>query len=133
MKILTIVVPSYNTELYIDECLPTIISSKSIDDIEILLVNDGSTDNTLKKARYFEELYPQSIRVIDKENGGHGSVINRGIKEATGKYFKVIDGDDWVDTAAFNQLVSCLKRVDVDLVMNPYIIPESVKLICFEL
>lgn len=122
LKILTIVVPSYNTELYIDECLPTVISSKSIDDIEILLVNDGSTDNTLKKARYFEELYPQSIRVIDKENGGHGSVINRGIKEATGKYFKVIDGDDWVDTAAFNQLVSCLKRVDVDLVMNPYII-----------
>lgn len=64
--------------------------------------------------------YPQSIRVIEKENGGHGSTINRGIAEARGKYFKVIDGDDWVKTDNLVQLVSFLKTADVDIINNPY-------------
>lgn len=126
MKTLTVVVPSYNTEKYIDECLPTFITSGSIDDVEILLISDGSTDNTLEKIRYYEAIHPDSIRVIDKENGGHGSVINRGIKEAAGKYFKVIDGDDWVDSKAFDNLVNRLKRIDADLVLNPYILHNIV-------
>lgn len=67
-----------------------------------------------------EKKYPQSIRVIEKENGGHGSTINRGIAEARGKYFKVIDGDDWVKTDNLVQLVSFLKTADVDIINNPY-------------
>lgn len=121
MKILTVVVPSYNTEKYIDECVSTFISEKSINDIEILLISDGSTDNTLEKLESYKVKYPESIKVIDKENGGHGSVVNRGIKEARGKFIKIIDGDDWVVTESFNKLVDVLKTIDTDLVLNPYI------------
>lgn len=121
MKILTIVVPSYNTEVYINECLPTMISKCSIDDIELLLINDGSTDNTQYKLEQYESRYPQSIHVLNKENGGHGSVINYGINEAKGKYFKVIDGDDWTLTEGLDNLVKLLKSVDADLILNPYI------------
>lgn len=118
-KTLTIVVPSYNTEKYMDECLPTMLDAHSIDDIEILLVNDGSKDHTAEKALEYQRKYPNSVRVISKENGGHGSVINRGIEEAAGKYFKVIDGDDWVKTEGLDQLVSELRSSDADLITNP--------------
>ena len=126
MKILTVVVPSYNTEKYVDECLPTIITKNSINDIEILLISDGSTDGTLRKLRQYELQYPNSIRVIDKENGGHGSVINRGVQEAAGIYLKVIDGDDWVYSENFDKLVKELKTTDVDLVLNPYCVHNIV-------
>lgn len=119
-KILTITVPSYNTEKYIDECMPYLINDSIIDDIEILVVSDGSKDDTVAVAGKWEKKYPQSIRVIEKENGGHGSTINRGIAEARGKYFKVIDGDDWVKTDNLVQLVSFLKTADVDIINNPY-------------
>lgn len=119
-KILTITVPSYNTEKYIDECMPYLINDSIIDDIEIIVVSDGSKDNTVAVASKWEEKYPQSIRVIEKENGGHGSTINRGIAEARGKYFKVIDGDDWVKTDNLVKLVSFLKTADVDIINNPY-------------
>lgn len=119
-KILTITVPSYNTEKYIDECMPFLIDEEIIEDIEILVVSDGSKDNTVAVAQKWQERYPQSIRVIEKENGGHGSTINRGIQEATGKYFKVVDGDDWVVTENFIKLVDFLKNNEVDLINNPY-------------
>lgn len=119
-KILTITIPSYNTEKYIDECMPYLIDDSIIDDIEILVVSDGSKDKTVEISSKWQEKYPQSIRVIEKENGGHGSTINRGIKEATGKYFKVVDGDDWGVTENLVQLVNFLKTTDVDLINNPY-------------
>ena len=119
-KILTVTIPSYNTEKYIDECLPYLIDERIISDIEILIVSDGSKDNTVSVAQKWADKYPDSIRVIDKENGGHGSTINRGILEATGKYFKVVDGDDWVITENFVKLVEFLKKFDVDLINNPY-------------
>ena len=119
-KILTVTIPSYNTEKYIDECLPYLIDERIISAIEILIVSDGSKDNTVSVAQKWSDKYPDSIRVIDKENGGHGSTINRGILEATGKYFKVVDGDDWVVTENFVKLIEFLKGVDVDLINNPY-------------
>lgn len=118
-KILSIVIPSYNTEKYIDECLPTMLSDSFIDEIEILIINDGSKDNTAKLAQKYVDMYPNSIRLINKENGGHGSVLNRGIKEATGKYYKVIDGDDWVKTEGLENLVVFLKTTDADMILNP--------------
>lgn len=119
-KILTIVVPSYNTEKYIDECLPTMLHVAEIDLLEILLIDDGSVDGTLDKLLEYEKEYKESVRVIHKENGGHGSVINCGIREAKGKYFKVIDGDDWVNTSNLNSLLQLLKIQTVDLVISPY-------------
>ena len=119
-KILTVTIPSYNTEKYIAECLPYLIDERIISDIEILIVSDGSKDNTVSVAQKWSDKYPDSIRVIDKENGGHGSTINRGISEATGKYFKVLDGDDWVVTESFVKLVEFLKGIDVVLINNSY-------------
>jgi glycosyltransferase involved in cell wall biosynthesis len=119
-KILTVTVPSYNTEQYIDEVMPYLVDDAFINDIEILIVSDGSKDNTVAVAQAWADRYPNSIRVIEKENGGHGSTINRGIQEATGKYFKVVDGDDWVVTENFGKLIDWLKQNDVDLINNPY-------------
>lgn len=128
-KILSVVIPSYNTEKYIDDCLPTFLDDSINDLIEILIVNDGSKDNTLLKARYYESKFPGTIRVIDKPNGGHGSTINRGIQEATGLYFKVVDGDDWVDTANFIKYVQYLsENSENDLVVCPYVTVDETTL-----
>lgn len=120
-KILTVVIPSYNTEKYMDECLPFFLDERILNDVEILIINDGSKDNTSMSAEKYVKRFPDTVRLITKENGGHGSVINRGIEEASGKYFKVVDGDDWVVTENFAGLVEKLKHTDADLVINPYI------------
>ena len=120
MKVLTIVVPSYNTSVHINACLPTMIDNQFIDKIEILLINDGSTDQTETLLKQYEKKYPDSIRVISKENGGHGSVINRGIQEATGKYFRVVDGDDPLITKNLNGLINKMSKLDSDIVFTPY-------------
>ncbi len=120
-KILTVVIPSYNTEKYMDECLPFFLDDRILKDVEMLIINDGSKDNTSLTAEKYAKKFPDTVRLITKENGGHGSVINRGIEEASGKYFKVVDGDDWVVTENFAGLVEKLKHTDADLVMNPYI------------
>lgn len=119
-KILTITIPSYNVEKYLPEVIPTYFADEVIDDIEILIVNDGSKDNTSKIAMDYVEMYPNSIKLINKENGGHGSTINVGIKNASGKYFKVIDGDDWVKTDELVKFVNVLKNRDEDLILNSF-------------
>lgn len=118
-KTLTITIPSYNVEAYISATLDTMVNINNLDLLEILVVNDGSKDDTVRVAQQYAEKYPASIRIIDKENGGHGSTINAGIKEATGKYFKVVDGDDWVDSTALENLLNFLKEHDADLIINP--------------
>lgn len=120
-KILSITIPSYNVEKYLPEIIPYYLDERVIDDIEILIINDGSKDQTAEIGKQFQSDYPNSVRLINKQNGGHGSTINRGIEEASGKYFKVIDGDDWVDTEGLVLLVQKLKNIDVDLVMNPFV------------
>ncbi|MDG2953758.1 glycosyltransferase family 2 protein [Exercitatus varius] len=119
-KILTITVPSYHTERYIDECLPTLLNESINDKIEVIMVNDGSTDGTLEKARSYEKKFPNTIRVVDKQNGGHGSTINKGIELAKGKYFRVVDGDDWVNTQQLISLVNHLESLEADIVVSPY-------------
>ena len=96
-KILTITVPSYNVEKFLENTLDSFVDERVLDAIEVLVVDDGSKDRTAEIGKGYEAKYPGTFRVISKENGGHGSTINRGIKEARGKYFKVVDGDDWVD------------------------------------
>lgn len=119
-KILSITIPSYNVENTLETTLDSLICPEIIDDIEIIIVNDGSKDNTLEIATKYQTKYKESIIIIDKENGGHGSTINAGLKIATGKYFKVIDGDDWVDSNALVSFVYELKNLNVDIIFNPY-------------
>ena len=120
MKTLSILIPVYNTEKYIKRCLDSIILEDIIEDIEIILVNDGSKDNSLQILNEYKVKYPESIIVIDKENAGHGSTINAGLKMATGKFFRVIDSDDWVNSKDFTEFVKKLKKEDADLLITNY-------------
>lgn len=119
-KILTISIASYNAEKDIPCCLDSFIKTNVLDKLDIIVVNDGSSDNTSQVASEYANKYPNSIRVVDKENGGHGSTINSGITNAKGKYFKIVDSDDWVDKEGLEDLVSYLENNDVDLVINPF-------------
>lgn len=119
-KILTVVIPSYNVEKYLKHTVSSFLSEEINDEIEILIVNDGSKDHTADIGRQLEEQYPGTVRLINKENGGHGSTINRGLAEAKGKYFKVVDGDDWVDPESFLHFVKKLKNEDADVIYAPY-------------
>lgn len=119
-KILTIVIPSYNVEKYLEQTLESFVDEKILKDIEVLIVDDGSKDRTAEIGMKYEKQYPDSFRVITKENGGHGSTINRGIEEGRGKYFKVVDGDDWVNTTDFCILVNKLAACDADYVVTNY-------------
>jgi len=120
MKVLTITIPVYNTEKYVKRCLDSMLIEEILDDIEVIAVNDGSKDKSLEILNEFKNKFPNTVKVIDKENGGHGSTINAGIKEATGKYFKVIDSDDWVDSKNFVKMVKILKEENVDLIITNY-------------
>lgn len=119
-KVLSVIVPSYNASNFLKEDIPFFLDDRVVDDIEIIIVNDGSKDDTLKTAQKFCSEYPETIICIDKENGGHGSTINAGVGIARGKYFKVVDADDWVDTDAFVEFVKYLDHVNTDLVVAPY-------------
>lgn len=119
-KLLTVVIPTYNMEKYLENCLDSFIFDKDETGLEILIVNDGSKDSSLEIAKKYESRYPDIFKVIDKENGGHGSTINAGLKVAKGKYFKVVDADDWVDTKEFEKLFNQLKELDVDCVITNY-------------
>lgn len=119
-KILSVVIPSYNVEKYLEQTLESFVETSILKDIEVLVVDDGSKDQTAKIGKRFEEQHPETFRVISKENGGHGSTINRGIQECTGKYFKVVDGDDWVNTEDFKVLVEKLKACDADYIVTNY-------------
>ena len=119
-KILTFSIAAYNVEKYLEKLLQSIVCTPNHEMVEVLVVSDGSTDRTIQIAKDYEQKYPETVRLIDKENGGHGSTINRGMKEAKGKYFKAIDGYDWVDSAALEKLLNCLPEIDSDLVLMDY-------------
>lgn len=119
-KILSVVIPSYNVDKYLEQTLTSFVEPGIMEDIEVLIVDDGSKDGTAEIGNKFERLHPETYRVISKENGGHGSTINTGIQECTGKYFKVVDGDDWVNTPDFQLLVEKLKSCDADYIVTNY-------------
>lgn len=116
--VLTIVVPAYNVEAYLDKCIRSLIAHRNVHKTEIIIVNDGSKDSTLAIARKYEKLTNGIVRVIDKENGGHGSTINAGLASANGRYFRLIDGDDWVDSENLALLVDKLENETVDVVLT---------------
>ena len=119
-KILSVSVAAYNAAKDICNCLDSLLNTDVKDYLEIIVVNDGSKDNTEEIVRKYVEQYPEIVKLIDKENGGHGSTINASIRIATGKYYKIVDSDDWVEKDGIEKLVRTLKDTHVDLVLNPY-------------
>lgn len=120
-KLLTIVIPTYNMQAYLHRCLDSlIVPNEQMALLEVLVINDGSKDKSSAIAHEYETKYPSTFRVIDKENGNYGSCVNRGLKEATGKYIKVLDADDWFDTGNFEKYLQFLAAADVDLVLTDF-------------
>ena len=127
MKTITFAVPCYNSAEYMDKCIESIMAFEDgRGDLEILIVNDGSTDETASKADAWHERYPDTIYAIHKENGGHGSAVNAGLASARGRYFKVVDSDDWLDEQAMRPIMRYLVsqselRDATDLVIANYV------------
>ena len=117
-KVLTIAVAAYHAAGYLKRGIPTFMDARVMNDIEVLIVDDGSGDDTGEVADYFQKKYPDTVVAVHKENGGHGSVINRGIDQARGRYYCIVDADDWVNSDGLLALVSELKKTDSDLVLT---------------
>ncbi len=124
MKYITFAVPCYNSAKYMQKCIESLLPAGR--DAEIIIVNDGSTDETGIIADSYAERYPNIIRVVHKPNGGHGSGVNCGIERARGLYYKVVDSDDWVDRRSLHRLLATIKErhergEDVDLYISNYV------------
>lgn len=109
-KVLTVIVPVYNMEKYIRQCLESLVIGEVLDRIEVLVVLEGSKDGSAEIAYEFVEQYPDTLRIIYKANGGHGSAINTGLMMASGEYVKILDSDDWVERMLSVGWWTALKR-----------------------
>ena len=124
MKLLSIAVPCYNSEAYVERCIESLLVGG--DRVEIIIVNDGSKDKTQEIAEGYATKYPDIVKVVNKENGGHGDAVNSGLKAATGIYFKVVDSDDKVSAKSFGQILELLERFSkeedrLDMVIANYV------------
>ena len=124
MKYISFAIPCYNSEAYMEKAINSILIGG--EDVEILIVNDGSKDGTQEIAERYEAQYPTIVKAIQQENGGHGDAVNCGLSHATGKYFKVVDSDDWVDESSLFKILETVKtfvKEDtlVDMVISNYV------------
>ena len=127
-KILSIIIPSYNVSSYLYHGVFTMLEHRNGNKIQVVIVNDGSKDNTLSVAQKLTERYStDNITVLDKPNGGHGSTINEGLKLCTGKYIRIIDGDDWVNSEQLANLIDILEKETNDIVITDYSEDRAVK------
>lgn len=124
-KVLTVIIPTYNMENFLRYCLNSLLIKKNFKYLEVLIINDGSRDASSEIAHEFEALYPDVFKVIDKENGNYGSCVNVGLKEAHGKYVKVLDADDSFDTDNFDEFVSFLLGIDSDLILSDFAVVNT--------
>lgn len=125
-KTLTFVVPAYNMTEYLERCVMSLIAAKRNDDIEVLIVDDGSSDGTLEMAQKFEARYPGIVRAIHQANKGHGGAVNTGIAAASGMYVKVVDADDWVGPESLEQVMAVLREEadstePIDMLVTNYV------------
>ncbi len=128
-KLITYAIPCYNSAEYMDACIESILACNRPDDIEIIIVDDGSTkDNTLEKAQVWESTNPGVVRAIHQENGGHGAAVMTGLENARGLYFKVVDSDDWLDNDANVAMLDKLASFDepIDLMLVNYVYEHTV-------
>lgn len=124
MKLLTFAIPCYNSENYMEKCIESILPGG--EDVEIIIVDDGSHDRTAEIADRYVAEYPEIVRAIHQPNGGHGEAVNTGIANATGLYFKVVDSDDWVDAGAYAKILGKLRELvqsekNVDMLLANYV------------
>ena len=117
-KILSISVAAYNLADLVKENIESFLKCKYRDEIEVLVIDDGSKDNTAEVVSEYQEKYPNTVKLIKQKNAGPGSTVNTGIKNATGRYFKMIDGDDWVEHEDVDKLIESLRNIDVDIVIT---------------
>lgn len=117
-KLLTVSVAAYNAEKTIRQALDSLVVPEILDKLEVFVIDDGGTDSTLEIVREYEKKYPGTFCAVHKENGGYGSTVNYSIAHATGKYFKLLDGDDWFDSKSLAELVKKLNTLDVDLIIT---------------
>ena len=124
MKLLSITVPCYNSQEYMRKCVDSLLTGGKL--VEILIVDDGSSDDTGKIADEYAAAYPEIVKAIHQENGGHGEAVNTGIRNATGFYFKVVDSDDWVNKEAYIKILETLYELlrgpqTVDLLISNFV------------
>lgn len=122
MKLISFAIPCYNSQDYMAHAIESLLPGG--DDVEIIIINDGSSDDTGKIADEYANKYPDIIKAVHQENGGHGQGVNTGLEHATGLYYKVIDSDDWVDLDALNAVINKLKEManeGVDLMIVNYV------------
>lgn len=120
-KLLTISIAAYNVENYLSKTLESLIIPNKMASLEVLIINDGSKDKTAEVAQKYVEKWPMTFKLVNKQNGGYGSTINKAIEMAKGKYFKQLDGDDWFKTENFIKIMDILEKEDVDFIYTPYI------------
>lgn len=123
MKLLTITIPCYNSQEYMEKSIKSALTGK--DRVEVIVVDDGSTDQTLEIAKKYEAKFPNIVKVIHQENGGHGEAVNTGIKNATGLYFKVLDSDDCLGRRALQKVLDTLedmvsKDAELDMLISDF-------------
>ena len=130
MKLLSIAIPSYNAEAYMRNCIESLLPGG--EDVEIIVVNDGSKDGTAAIADEYAEKYPTIVKAVHQENGGHGEAVNAGLRHATGLYYKVVDSDDWVNQEAYKKILETLAELVksgnmVDMFISNYVYEKEGK------
>lgn len=125
-KLLTLIVPTYNKEAFLENCVRSVTDTEWDEALEIIIVNDGSTDHTLSVARKLQHDYPGIVEVIDKENGNYGSAVNAALPAARGKYVRLLDADDQYYKDGFCRLMALLVRTNCDMYVNNYAVYEGV-------
>lgn len=117
-KVLSVIIPSYNSKPYLDKCLASLVVPELMDKMDVIVVNDGSTDGSENISQSYIDRYPDSFTLVNKENGGHGSAINAGAEVARGKYMKVLDADDWFLTESIPKFLEILENASADVVLT---------------
>lgn len=124
MKLLTIAVPCYNSQEYMKNCIESLLPGG--EDVEIIIVNDGSSDDTAKIADEYAAQYPSIVKAVHQENGGHGEAVNTGLTHASGLYYKVVDSDDWVNAQAYELILEVIRNCvrgpeTLDMLISNYV------------
>ena len=130
MKLLSIGIPSYNSEKFMRKCIESLLPGG--DEVEIIIVNDGSKDGTGAIADEYAAKYPTIVKAVHQENGGHGEAVNAGLRNATGLYYKVVDSDDWVNEEAYLKILAKIAELVksgnmVDMFISNYVYEKEGK------
>ena len=130
MKLLSIAIPSYNSENYMRNCIESLLPGG--EEVEIIIVNDGSKDGTAAIADEYAAKYPTIVKAVHQENGGHGEAVNAGLRNATGLYYKVVDSDYWVNLEAYKKVLETLAKLVksgdmVDMFISNYVYEKEGK------